>query len=193
MDRRAYERMDSADPSPDLDLWLPGAQVRTRHEREASAPAHDLWAAAAQVELRDAGKLGRLVRWRLPGLPADQRFRAMFANPPFTVLGEGERWLVSGLAGRIWTFARDYPVLDGPEAFRDWDCPGTVRVLFGHWVRSAGRDRSVIVSEARVAPTDRVAALRLRGLWAVIGPFERLIGGEALAPVVARAEADARL
>ena len=30
-------------------------------------------------------------------------------------------------------------------------------------------------------PTDRSAALRLKALWKVIGPFERLVGAEAIA------------
>jgi hypothetical protein len=39
-----------------------------------------------------------------------------------------------------------------------------------------------------VAPTDRLAAARLRALWVVVGPFERLIGAEPLALAAARAE-----
>jgi hypothetical protein len=82
--------------------------------------------------------------------------------------------------------ARDYPRLESPEAFRDWSEPGTVRVLFGHWVEPDG-DGSVLFSEARVSPVDRRASLRLRSLWTVIGPFERLIGAEPLALAAARA------
>ena len=62
---------------------------------------------------------------------------------------------MSGLCGRIWTLPRDYPRLDGPDAFRAWDEPGTVRVLFAHWVEPDGDGGSAIVSEARVAPVDR--------------------------------------
>ena len=29
-------------------------------------------------------------------------------------------------------------------------------------------------------PVDRTASLRLRALWKVIGPFERLVGAEAI-------------
>ena len=91
------------------------------------------------------------------------------------MLDEGERHLLAGLCGRIWTLARDYPRLDGPEAFASWDEPGTVRVLFGHWVEPADGG-SALVSEARVQPVDRTASLRLRALWKVIGPFEKLVG-----------------
>jgi hypothetical protein len=135
------------------------------------------------------GPLGRLVRWRIPGLPDGVTYAGLFAAPPFTVLDEGDGWSVSGLAGRIWTLRRDYPRLDGPEAFARWAEPGTVRVAFAHWVEPLGSGRSALVSEARVAPVDRGAALRLRALWAVVGPWERLIGGEALARVVKSAEA----
>lgn len=134
------------------------------------------------------GPLGRMVRWRIPGLPAGVTYAELFAAPPFTVLEEGDGWSVSGLAGRIWTLRRDYPRLDGPDGFRGWTEPGTVRVAFAHWVEENG-DGSVLVSEARVSPVDRGAALRLRALWTVVGPWERLIGGEALARVVRSAEA----
>jgi hypothetical protein len=139
------------------------------------------------VRLADARTLSRLVRWRIPGTHADQTFRELLATYPFCVLDEGEGWSMSGLCGRIWTLQRDYPRLDGPEDFRGWNEPGTVRVLFANWVQLDG-DGSAIYSEARVAPVDRGAALRLRSLWMVIGVFERLIGGEALALAADRAE-----
>jgi hypothetical protein len=170
-----------------LDDWLANPAVRTRHHRRSSADAARLWAAAGAVRLSDARTLSRLVRWRIPGLRTDQTFREMLASYPFCLLDEGDGWSISGLCGRIWTLQRDYPRLDGPEDFRAWDEPGTVRVLFAHWVTPEG-DGSTIVSEARVAPVDRRAALRLRSLWVVIGAFERLIGGEALALAAKHAE-----
>jgi hypothetical protein len=170
-----------------LDDWLANPAVRTRHHRRSSADAQRLWAAAGSVSLSDARTLSRLVRWRIPGLRTDQTFRDMLANYPFCLLAEGEHWSMSGLCGRIWTLQRDYPRLEGPDDFRAWDEPGTVRVLFAHWVVPDG-DGSSIVSEARVAPVDRRAALRLRSLWVVIGVFERLIGGEALALAAEHAE-----
>ena len=162
-----------------LDAWLPSPAVRTHHRRAAATEPERLWEAATRVRLGDTRTLGRMVRWRIPGLSPDLTYHDLFRQEPFTVLEEGDGFLVSGLCGRIWTLARDYPRLDGPEAFRDWDRRGTVRVLFGHWVRPGGAGAE-LVSEARVAPTDRVAAVRLRALWTVIGPFERLVGAEPL-------------
>jgi hypothetical protein len=172
----------------DLDTWLPRPAIRTRHRCTAAAPPAALWECAGTLRLDEAGHLGRLVRWRIPGLPPGVTFRAMFAAPPFTLLAEGERWSLSGLVGRIWTLRRDYPVLDGAEGFVAWDQRGTVRVLFAHWVEDDGDGRCALVSEARIAPVDRSAALRLRALWAVVGPWERLIGGDALERAARRAE-----
>jgi hypothetical protein len=165
-----------------LDTWLPEFAVRTRHRARSSAAPERLWAAANDVCLSETHSLGRLVRWRIPDTRTDQTFGEMLAAYPFCVLDEGEHWSISGLCGRIWTLQRDYPRLDGPEDFRAWSEPGTVRVLI-----ERDGDASTINSEARVAPVDRRAALRLRSLWAVIGMFERLIGGEALALAAERA------
>src|SRR5215210_1206385 len=162
--------------------------VRSCHRRHAAAPPAALWAAATELRLSDTRTLGHLVRWRIPGTAPGQTFRGLLAEYPFVVLGEGERWSLSGLCGCIWTFSRDYPRLSGPEAFRAWDEPGTVRVLFAHWVEEDGAGASTIVSEARVEPVDRAAAVRLRSLWVVVGAFEWLIGAESLELAVARAE-----
>lgn len=171
----------------DLDAWLPDPVIRSRHRRTAATDPAVLWHAAESVRLRDTRTLGRLVRWRIPGVPADIAFRDLFRAAPFTVLEEADGWSVSGLAGRIWTLERDYPVLDGPDAFTAWDEPDTAKVLFAHWVEPDGDD-SALVSEARAAGTTRSAELRLRALWALVGGFERLIGGEALTLAARRAE-----
>jgi hypothetical protein len=174
-----------------LDAWLPDPQIRTRHQRSSAADPDTLWAAATSVRLDQTRTIGRLVRWRIPGVAPDQSFVRLLEADPFIVLDAGERYSISGLCGRIWTLARDYPCLESPEEFRAWSEPRTVRVLLAHWVQRDGDGRSTLVSEARVAPTDRVAAMRLRSLWLVIGPFERLIGAEPLALAVAGAEAAA--
>jgi hypothetical protein len=174
-----------------LDAWLAEPVVRTVHTRAAQAGAGDLWRAATEVRLNDTRTLGRLIRWRIPGLAADLSYHDLFRAYPFTVLEEDDQVVLSGLCGRIWTLARDYPRLHGPEDFRDWDEPGTVRVAFAHWVREDG-DGAELVSEARVEPVDRSAAMRMRALWAVIGRFERLVGAEPLALAARRAELEAR-
>ena len=171
-----------------LDAWLGSPVVSTHHRRGAAVDADRLWQRATEVRLGETGTLGRLVRWRIPGLAPDMTYHDLFRSYPFVVLEEDEHLLVAGLCGRIWTLARDYPRLTAPADFRDWHEPGTVRVAFAHWVQSGGDGRAELVSEARVEPVDRAAALRIRALWAVIGRFERLVGGEGLALAAREAE-----
>jgi hypothetical protein len=172
-----------------LDDWLPAATIRTQHRRTSTASPDRLWEAARAVRLSDTRTLGRLVRWRIPGTDAGTTFDQLLRCYPFTLLEEDEHLLVSGLCGRIWTLARDYPRLGAPAAFLDWGEPGTVRVVISHWVESFPDSRTEIVSEARVAAVDRTAALRLRALWVVVGPFNHLVGAEGLTAAVRRAEA----
>jgi hypothetical protein len=167
----------------DLDAWLSDPTVRTHHCRRADAPPEALWEHAAAIRLADTRTLGRLIRWRIPGVPPERSYDELFRTYPFVVLDEGERHLVSGLCGRIWTLARDYPQLDGPEAFHDWREKGTVRVLFAHWVT----DDAQLCTEARVKPVDRSSAFRLHALWRLIGHFEPLVATEPLTLATRRA------
>jgi hypothetical protein len=175
-------------PLPDLDAWLPRATVRTHHRRAVAASAGTAWRAARELELRDTRTLGHLVRWRIPGTPATATYDELFRGYPFTVLDEGELHLISGLCGRIWTLARDYPHLTGADEFAAWSRRGTVRVLFAHWVVPLDGERAELCSEARVAPVDRVSAVRLKALWTVIGRFEPLVASEPLSVVARRVE-----
>lgn len=171
-----------------LDDWLPDPVIRSRHRRAAQASPSELWAAATSIRLEETRRLGPLVGWRIPGVRGSSTYHELFRAYPFSVLDESEHGLVSGLCGRIWTLARDYPALDGPDAFSAWDESGTVRVAFAHGVRALDDGRSELWSEARVKPVDTSARLRLKAVWAVVGPFERLVGAEPLALAVRRAE-----
>jgi|SRR5215210_1148191 len=178
----------AAYPLPDLDAWVPRPAVRTRHSREVAAPADAVWRAAREVRIQDTRTLGRLVRWRIPDTSPTTTYDELFRGYPFTVLHEGERHVVSGLCGRIWTLARDYPELRGVDEFATWREPGTVRVLFSHWVALRGDGRAALETEARVEPVDRNAAVRLKALWAVIGRFEPLVATEPLSLIARRAQ-----
>ena len=171
-----------------LDRWLPRPAIRTQHRRASTADADALWRAALGLRLSDTRALGRVIRWRIPGTAADQSFGELFRAYPFTVLEEDTNLLISGLCGRIWNMARDYPTLGGPAGFSDWHEPGTVRVAFAHWTAPCPAGRAELASEARVQPVDRAAAVRLGVLWRMVGPFDRLVGGEALTTAVRRAE-----
>jgi hypothetical protein len=169
-----------------LDAWLADASVRTHHRRHVAVGAAELWSAAGSIRLSDTRRLGRVVRWRIPGLPPDLPYYEMFRTYPFVVLEESENTLISGLCGKIWTLARDYPALDDADAFAAWDEPGTVRVAFAHFTRACDGGAE-LVSEARVQPVDTRASLRLKAVWAVLGPFASLVASEPMALAERRA------
>jgi hypothetical protein len=175
--------------SNSLDKWLPESDVRVRYARAARATPDELWRAATQVRLRDTRTMRRLIRWRLGrhAPSAETTYRDLFRTGIFTLLEDGERYSVSGVAGRIWSPSGDYARFESAAEYRAWSRPGTAKVAFLTEVREHERG-SEIVSEARVLVDGRRARMLFRGLWAVVGKFGWYIGGEVLSAAVKRAE-----
>lgn len=169
--------------TPDLDHWLARPSIRIAHGRPTDADADALWAAARSITVREAGLLGRLVRWRIPGIDGAVTFDELFRNPPFIVLEDSNRQLVAGLVGRIWTLRRDYPQLSDPEEFRRWSEAGTARVIFGHWVDGAG-----LFSEVRVEAFGTRGRAGVAAIRPLVGAFHHLIFSDGLGAAVRRAE-----
>jgi hypothetical protein len=176
-------------PKPDLDRWLSEPSLRVAHRRESAAEPDRLWEAAQRVRLADVGLLGRLVRWRIPGLPADISFDDMFRSPPFIVLADNEdQALASGLVGRIWTLRRDYPKLREPNEYRSWEVSGTAKVLFANWVEPAADGRTALCSEVRVRAIGTQGRLGVAALRPLVSTFQQLIGSEGIETAVRLAE-----
>jgi hypothetical protein len=173
--------------TPDLDDWLPRPAIRVHHRRSSRASADALWQAAQGVRLNDTAVLGRLVRWRIPGLTGDLRFDELFRQPPFTVLEEFEHGLVSGLVGRIWTLRRDYPQLSSVAEFRDWQRPGTARVVIATWVSQAD-GACALQAEARVAPVGYQGRIGVAGVRPMVRTFGHLVGSDGISAAVRRAD-----
>jgi hypothetical protein len=173
--------------APDLDRWIPDPVVRVTHRRAADASAAELWDAARTVHLDDTRVLGRLVRWRIPGIDGNPAYDELFRAEPFTPLDDGEHALVSGLCGRIWTLRRDYPRLAGRGEFEAWSEPGTVRVIFATWA-APDDGRAVISSEVRVGAVDRQGRFGLIAVRPLIHASNRLIATEALELAARRAQ-----
>lgn len=174
---------------PELDHWLAKPTIRVAHHRESTASPEQLWDAARAVRLRDTRLLGRLVRLRIPGVPADRTFDELFREPPFVVLVEEPgQAVISGLVGRIWTLRRDYPKLRDPEEYRHWDTPGSARVLFANWIEGTTTGRAVLSSEARVEAIGLQGRLGVAAVRPLITTFHQLIGSEGIAAAVRDAE-----
>lgn len=173
----------------DLDSWIENPTIRVAHRRESRASAAQLWEAAQAVRVKDTQLLGRMVRWRIPGTPGDITFDQMFRRPPFVTLDEGEHFLLSGIVGRIWTLRRDYPQLDGPAAFREWNRRGTVRVLFASWAQPGGEGASALCSEVRVQAFGGQGRVGVAAVRPLVRGFHHLIGTDGIAAAVRRAQA----
>jgi hypothetical protein len=171
----------------DLDRWLPDPDLRVHHRRETDADAEALWQAAQSIRLGDAGMLGRLVRWRIPGLPKTTSFDHLFRNPPFVVLADEPGGLAAGLVGKIWTLRRDYPSLSGPGEFRSWSQAGTARVAFAHWVEPAGTG-TALVSEARVVALGIEGRIGLAAVRPLVASSHRLIVSDGIDAAVRRVD-----
>lgn len=172
-----------------LDDWLPKHHVRIRYSRRSRATPDALWQAATEVRLRDTRTMRRLIRWRLGRHtpPPDTTYRDFFRTGIFTLLEDGERYSISGTAGRIWAPSGDYARFESGAEYREWSEPGTAKVVFLTQVREHERG-SEIVSEARVFVEGRRARILFRGLWAAVSRFAGLVGGEVLTAAVRRAE-----
>ncbi len=174
--------------APDLDKWLDEPALRVAHSRQSRASVDELWRAAGQVRLGDTNVLGRLVRWRIPGLGRDVSFDQLFRQPPFMVLEESEHALVSGLVGRIWTLRRDYPHLGSAAEFRDWSQTGTARVVIANWAQGNGAGRSRLSAEARVEPIGPQGRIGVAAVRPVVRGFQHLVGSDGINAAVRRAE-----
>jgi hypothetical protein len=180
--------IDNRSLAPQLESWLDDPAIRVSHCRRSAAAPDRLWKAAREIELGDTRVLGRLVRWRIPGVRSNTTFEELFRCPPFSVLQEAEDALVSGLVGRIWTLRRDYPVLDEPEEFIDWSRSGTAKVLFAHWVEPDENSGSVLWSEARIKTFGAQGRIGLASVRPLISGFQHLVASDALAAAVRAAE-----
>jgi len=178
-------------PKPDLDRWLSEPSLRVAHRRESAADADRLWEAAQRVRVADVGLLGRLVRWRIPGVPAEMSFDQVFRSQPFIVLEDGDgQSLLSGLVGRIWTLRRDYPKLRAPHEYRSWEVSGTAKVLFANWVEPLSADRSALCIEARVRGIGAKGRVGVAAVRPLVSRFQQLIATEGIQAAVRLAEAE---
>jgi hypothetical protein len=163
--------------------------VRTLHARAAEVSPDALWLGANEVRLRDARSLRPLLMLRLGGHapPLDTTFRDLFSEGIFTLLEDGERHIVSGVAGKLWKPAPEYAHFQSAADYRQYEQPGTAKVALLTIVRDHPRGAE-IVTETRVWCTDRRALLLFRPYWAVVGPFSRFIRSELLTAAVRRAK-----
>jgi hypothetical protein len=118
----------------------------------------------------------------------DTTFRDLFRQMPFVLLEEGERASISGMAGRLWSISAGFVELRSPDEFRSFDAPSTVKVVVATTVRDHPRGAE-IVSDVRMACSDRRARVHFRAFWTFMSPLSRFIELELLRTATRRAQA----
>jgi hypothetical protein len=176
--------------APSLDTWLPDYQVRVAYRRASRATPEQLWKAAGRTRIRDTRVLRPLIGARLgPHTPpADTTFRELFRTDIFTLLEEGDRYSISGVAGCLWAPRGEFARFESAADYRQYDPPGRAKGAVLTMVREHGRG-SEIVTEIRVWCTDRRAEMRFRPVWMLVSPFMRFVRMDLLRAVTRRAEA----
>jgi len=178
--------------APSLETWLPDYHVRTVQRRLSRATPGDLWRAAARTRIRDTRVLRPVIGARLGphAPPAETTFRELFRTDIFTLLEEGDRYSISGVAGCLWAPRGEFARFESAADYRQYEDPGRAKAAVMTLVREHERG-SEIVAEIRVWCTDRRAEMRFRSVWLLVAPFMRFVRLDLLRTVARRAEAAA--
>jgi hypothetical protein len=172
-----------------LDTWLPDYHVRTVQRRVSRAAPDKLWEAAARTRIRDTRILRPVIGARLGphAPPAETTFRELFRTDIFTLLEEGDRYSISGVAGCLWAPRGEYARFESAADYRQYEAAGRAKAAVMTLVREHERG-SEIVTEIRVWCTDRRAEMRFRSVWLLVAPFMRFVRLDLLRTVARRAE-----
>jgi hypothetical protein len=168
-----------------IDDWLPRYDEREFHSREIAAAPADVERAVRGLKPADLPLTRILMGVRtLPALLAGRRRPRVPSRPlldgvqslGFVILEEvpGEQ-IVLGAAGRFWRPRGDgIDKLDGPEAFRDYDRPGSVRAAWDFVLEPTARGTR-LSTETRIAGTDAAGTRTFRRYWRLVHPGSALI------------------
>ena len=180
-----------------IDRFLPEYDWNEVHSIEIAA---DPTAVLAAVRAVTAGEI-RLFRtlMRLRALPA----RLLGHRPPvrgggpvleevlrsaFVLLAENESEMVVGTIGRFWQPRATHSEFRDGDAFVAFDAPGWAKAAMNFSVSDAGRGRTRLTTETRIAATDARARRRFAAYWLIVRPGSGLIRRMWLRAVKKRAE-----
>ncbi|HEY0632230.1 MAG TPA: hypothetical protein VGC98_09260 [Thermoleophilaceae bacterium] len=181
-----------------IDDWLPSFDESEFHTREVAAEPAAVEAALRELRSGDLRLTGLLMGIRtLPALltgrrgpRANGRLIDGVLAAGFVMLDErpGEQ-MVLGVVGRPWRPRGDgLDAIDGPEQFRSYDRPGSVRCAWDFVLEPAPRGGGTLVAtETRIAGTDAAGTRTFRRYWRLVQPGSALIRLDILRAVARRA------
>jgi hypothetical protein len=171
-----------------IEDWISDPVASERHQRLIDAPPEQALEIALDTPL-DADRLS----WgltRLRGLAPEGTLGDFLEGngSPFVILDRGEREIVAGLAGTVWTLRGGKHNLRRAEDWEGWSEPGTVKAVGLFRAEPVPeRGRSLLVTETQVEAVDEEARRKFRRYWLVVEPFSRLIRRRWLRAIEKRA------
>ncbi len=176
-----------------IDEFMPRWDERERHETVVEASPAQVDAALRDLRAGDL-PLTRLLMGirtllapRRP--PTDEPLFEGIQRLGFTVLAEAPlEEVVLGVAGRFWRPRGDgIDPLDGPDAFRAYARPGSVRATWNFVLTPEGAATRV-VTETRIAAVDDEGRRKFRLYWRLVMPGSALIRRDMLRVLARRAQ-----
>jgi hypothetical protein len=175
-----------------IDDFMPRWDERERHERLVPASPEQVDRALRDLRGSDLPLTRLLMGIRTllaPGArPTREPLLETAQRLGFVVIAEVPlQEVVLGVAGRFWRPRADgIDALDGPDAFRAYDRPGSVRATWNfHLAPADGGTR--VVTETRIVATDAVGRRKFRLYWRIVMPGSALIRRELLGALARRA------
>lgn len=172
-----------------IDDWLPRYDVHERHEIDLPVPPEralelvlSLPAASDPIVRLLFGARGMIAR--------DESLERFFLAHRFVVLSRAPTEFVAGAVGAVWRPRGGLVHLDGADAWRKADVPGTIKAAVDFRAEPAATG-SRLSTETRVLASDARARRAFRLYWLVVGPFSALIRRRWLAAAMAAAKRSA--
>ena len=194
----------------DLDDVLPDAPFHERHTRRVNLPMDQVWPALISTQLDEIALFGKLMKIRmLPGkIMGRPTAGDQFASGPmlkamthseFTMLREdtepvdGRGLVVFGAIGKFWKPIGNTPLqFDSVEDQLAFDEPGYAIIAASLEAVDHG-DYVELITETRVAGTDKASDMKFAPYWALIRVPSGLIRRSWLAAIERTARGTTRV
>ena len=175
--------------SKSLHSLLPDYQFSEQHTTVVLAKPERVFEAVEAMDITDSTIARVLMRlWRIPArlYNKDVPDRYMSVNDFIPLIRTPPNDLMRGLLGGRHA-PKDKTSVDA-DAFRAFNEPGCIKLVWGIWLTDLGDDRVRVDTETRVFCTDKTMLKKFRICWLIIRPWSGLIRMRLLASIKRDAE-----
>ena len=172
-----------------IDEFLPEFDFEERHSIKIDAAEEIVIAAVKEADFSESW----LIRWlfRLRGLPTKNLTLGEMRKLRFETLGENNREILLGLAGRFWTPNGDLKKIDATN-FREFNDAGSAKAVWNFTLDEVGGETK-LTTETRIKCLDADSRKSFGFYWAFIRPFSGLIRMEMLKTIKYKADQIGRI